>query len=317
MFNSNAKAVSSKMKTESTSKTSVGMFSPNMKKVKDGKNYEAVIRFLPNLKSDGTIGDAFIKRELHYFQPEAFTNIVALPSDLKGYYDSFKEHGISNCPLNNAFWHFWRKGKDEGDANLYKNQMNGIKCNTSFYSYVYVIANETEPETVGKVLVYKFSKTIADKIQACLEGNVTKKLGQKVETDPFDLLEGVNFNLTLKKKGNTDWADYSDCQFDTSRSALPIDGVEITKADKERMKDLLLSRTVELESFLPKPLTPEIISKCNKIFESLTTGVNMFYKVPTRTADEMLDEPHPTSLGAKTITIKPGQSMSAFDDNDQ
>ena len=311
MFNSNAKAVSSKA-TE-TKVTNVGMFTPNIKKAKEGKNYEAVIRFLPNLKADGSAGDAFIKREQHYFQPEAFTNIVALPSDLKGYYDSFKEHNISKCPLEQTFWYFWRKGKDEGDAKKYQTEMNGIKCNTSYYAYVYVIANESEPDTVGKVLVYKFSKTVADKIQACLDGNVTKKLGQKIETDPFDLLEGVNFNLTLKKKGNTDWADYADCQFDTSRSALPIDGVEITKADREMVKDLLLSRKVELESFLPKPLTPEIIAKCNKIHESLTSGVNMFYK--TSKVEEMFKEDD--QIG-KTVTIKPGMSMmSSFDDDNQ
>jgi len=82
------------------------------------------------------------------------------------------------------------------------------KRKLSYYSNIYVVSDPTNPSNEGKVFLYKFGKKIFDKIQAAMQ----PEFQDETPINPFDLWQGANFKLKIKKVAgywNYDSSDFA------------------------------------------------------------------------------------------------------------
>jgi hypothetical protein len=142
---------------------------------KAGNGY-AVIRFLPS-KEDGNL--PWVKMYTHAFQGPG------------GWY-------IENClstinksdPVMELNRQLWNTGRDS-DKEIARKQ----KRKLSYYSNIYVVKDPAHPENEGKVFLYKYGKKIHDKILEAMQ----PAFADEVAVNPFDLWEGADFKLKIRK----------------------------------------------------------------------------------------------------------------------
>ncbi len=242
---------------------SKSLYKTDLKKVDKKKGYRSVIRFLPNFKKDGTIGQSAIEKITHF---------IDLPdSSLRGYYDSpanFKEKDN----LAKLYW-------DMKNSNNVVLQMNSKKIQYSkkYYSYVLILEDENCPELVGKIMVFQYGKTIKDKIAAESNGDVTG-----VKCNIFNLPNGKDFVLLVKETGiEKKYPDYKMSAFKPQPSPLqifkggsftpvPLKDGSIDEKAYDMVKAFLLNRGHDLEEFEPKRLDETQLNKINEICNILT-----------------------------------------------
>lgn len=222
-----------------------GLYRPKIGK--DKKPYVAKLRFLPNLKKDGTPGLNGLEKQFHY---------VKIPTnpELNGYYDSQRGiNGQRQCELGQLFWQF-KKSKDVDD----QDKADMIKLQTKYYSYVYIIEDKQQPELEGKVMIFPYTTQIANIIKEQANGD----LGEPC--DIFKLTSGKDFNLVIKAKGGGDGKNitYESSSFATNSTPFSlIDGTKFHTKDEngklkikpemnERLTNLLLERPSDLEDFV-------------------------------------------------------------------
>lgn len=99
-----------------------------------------------------------------------------------------------------------------------KKEASDRRRKLNFVANIYVISDPKNPDNEGKVFLFKFGKTIFDKI--------TDKIEPKFEDDKpifvYDFWEGANFKF--RKTIKAEWPNYDDCVFE-SESEL-VDGDE-------------------------------------------------------------------------------------------
>jgi hypothetical protein len=245
-----------------------GIYRPNLKNAKDKKKgYRSVIRFLPNLKKDGSLGSNAIEKMLHY---------VKLPNydELNGYYDSMKNFG-EKCDLTNTYWALKNSNSvvDQEKAEL-------ISRTTKYYSYVLIIEDENQPELEGKIMIYNFGYKIKEKIEQERTGEITG-----TPCNVFDLANGKDFVLILKEVGG--YNNYDSSQFKSDTSPMKIKGKDgdmkelptqeaeggllaIHEKVRDKAKEFLLNRDNDLEDYEPVRWDDETREKVNKIVSILT-----------------------------------------------
>ena len=245
-----------------------GIYRPDLKKAKDKKKgYRSVLRFLPNLKRDGTLGSNAIEKMLHYVKLENY-------SELNGYYDSMRNFN-EKCDLTNTYWELKNSKSvvDQEKADL-------ISRTTKYYSYVIVIEDENQPELEGKIMIYNFGYKIKEKLEQERTGEITG-----TPCNIFDLANGKDFVLILKEVGG--YNNYDSSQFKQDSSPMKIKGKDGTMKElptqendggllvihenvREKAKDFLLAREHELEQFEPIRWDDETRERVNKIISILT-----------------------------------------------
>ncbi len=250
---------------------SKGLYKIDLKKVDKKKGYRSLIRFLPNFKKDGTVGQSAIEKITHYI------DLPDYPS-LKGYYDSpanFKEKELDT--LANLYWEM----KKSSNAILWENSKK-IQYFLKYYSYVLILEDENCPELVGKIMILQYGKTIKDKIAAEKNGDVTG-----VKCNIFSLTNGKDFVLLVKQTGiEKKYPDYKSSAFkpqsspiqifkDNSFKTVPLnnDG-EIDEKARPIVKEFLLSREHDLGEFEPKKLDADQLNKIQEIRNILTNKTN-------------------------------------------
>jgi hypothetical protein len=241
-----------------------GIFRPSIKDAKDKKTgYRAVIRFLPNFLESGKLGEAAIEKHLHYVD---FKN----EPKLSGFYDCAKNY-TDKCDLCTMYWKL-KKSKNQLDVE----KAVLIKKTIKYYSYILVLEDEQHPEWVGKIMVYPYGFTIKEKINSERKGEVS---GEPCVV--FDLVNGKDFTLLIKAKGEN--PDYSMSQFgpktpiklynekNSTFVEIPTKNGQIEKAEvKEKIKKVLLSRTVNLSDHAPLEWDDEVKSKVDDILAVLS-----------------------------------------------
>lgn len=249
-------------------KNNDGIYRPDIKNAVDKKKgYQATIRFLPNLTQEGTVGQNSIEKFLHYADFKEHQG-------MSGYYDCQKHFPGEDCPLCKTFWAL-KNSKNEMD----KEKAMLINRSGKYYSYVMILEDEQQPELVGKIMVYPYGFKIKEKIRQEYDGEVT---GDKCTV--FDLAEGKDFRLIIKMVAG--YQNYDTSQFLANKTALKIKGKdgsfkEVPTVDnngkksidpklRDKVKEILLTREVELEDFNPKQWTPEQTDKANQIIGILT-----------------------------------------------
>ena len=145
----------------------------------------AIIRFLPAKSADEL---PFVKVYDHGFQgPTGKWFIEKCPTTLG-----------HNCPVCEANGPLWNSGIEANKEIVRKR-----KRRVSYVTNVLVVSDPKNPDNEGKVFQFKFGKKIFDKLMDAMQPPVDEK-GRPIDPDeqpmnPFDLNEGANFKLKIRK----------------------------------------------------------------------------------------------------------------------
>jgi len=239
-----------------------GILRFDLKKIKESKDPKSgisvLVRFLPNITKEGKMGAFAIEKSVHYVKLQNHP-------ELNGYIDSSVD---GKCPLKATYWELKNSKSviDNEKAEL-------INSSKKWYSYVQIIKHETEPELNGKIMIFPYGKKIFDKIEL-----------QKVkkEVNVFDWTRGKDFTIIAKEVGG--YVNYDSSEFE-EKSAIKIpssngDLKEVPTVElngkiiidpkfQDRVKEYLLSREIDLDSFAPKSWDVETSTKVDKIISIL------------------------------------------------
>lgn len=233
-----------------------GLLRPSLNEGKDGKR-ELIIRFLPNLMSNGKVGPTAIEKHIHY------ADFKQNP-ELAGYFDCLKNANIGKtCPLCDTFWNLHNSKNPE-----IQDKKKLISRSTKYYSYVLVVSDEQKPENEGKIFVFPFGFKIYQKIKAMKEA---KRKPCNVE----DLVHGANFELVIQEIGG--YYNYDASKFE-SPEPITVEGKmlevsadgKIPAAERDRVINFLKAKTHDLNSFMAADWTEEQSNKAQRVIAHLS-----------------------------------------------
>lgn len=153
-------------------------------------NGSAVIRFLPSPQGEDS---SFVRLWEHAFQGPGGWYIERSLSTL-GQPD----------PVGEYNGELWAKGVES-----LKDQVRKQKRTLRYVANIYVVKHTARPEDEGKVFLYKFGKKIFDK----LKDKMQPEFEGEEAMDPFNLWEGANFKLRIRKVEN--YPNYDKSEFDS------------------------------------------------------------------------------------------------------
>jgi hypothetical protein len=100
----------------------------------------------------------------------------------------------------------WNSTKD--DDSPARNQVRKQKRKMVYISNVLVIKDPAHPENEGKVKLYKYGKKVFDKLNEAMN----PQYEDESPFNPFDLWEGANFKIKVRKVDG--WPNYDKSEFD-------------------------------------------------------------------------------------------------------
>ena len=270
------------LKPEVTSNGDANLYKPYPELGKDGV-YKALIRFLPNIANKK-------KSKIHKYyvwlkDPVDNSNFVA------------------DCPttvgkksiLKDLYWKL-KNSPSAKDQELSKS----FSRKEDYYSLIQIVKDPNHPEYEGKIFVFKFGKKVSDMI----EQQIKPEYG--ASCNPYDIFEGKNFGLHVRKVG--DWNNYDLCQFLGEKEPIRIDGVPVEKTDEgqKRVVEYLKSGPQDLvEKYDYKEWTEEDREKINSIIRNLVPDGRIV-------AEILSDSPDSKKSQATTVTTK--KEKNAADD---
>jgi gp32 DNA binding protein like len=163
----------------------------------------AVIRFLPPCAGEDM---PFVKLYTHGFEGPGGWYIENSLTTL-GQQDPIAE-------LNRDLWR-------SGDEDL-KKQASKQKRKLNYYSNIYVISDPSNPDNEGKVFLFRYGKKIYDKIMDAVNGD---ELEKRAGFNPFDLWEGADFKLRVKKVEG--YPNYDSSAFDAPSVLCGLDDAQL------------------------------------------------------------------------------------------
>jgi hypothetical protein len=268
LFNGSLDSKMDFLNETSTTKNNDGIYRVDLSKCKDKKKgWRSVVRFLPNLTTDGKVGQSAIEKVTHYVD-------IKNPKEMSGWFDSPKNFN-EKCALTDLYYVM----QNSKNAILIEKSKQ-LKYSKKYYSYVLVLEDEQQPELVGKILIFQYGKTIKDKILAEKNGEISG-----VGCNIFDLSQGKDFVLLVKEiqTGDETYPDYKMSMFKPETTSLPMffkeKGVfknvplvegKVSPDVQSKIKDFLLDREHDLEEFAAKKLTEEQQAKITEICNFLT-----------------------------------------------
>ena len=164
---------------------------------KTGNGY-AVIRFLPSPDGEDI---PWAKLYSHAFQGPG------------GWYieNSLTTNGGKD-PVSDYNRELWNSG-NESDKDTVRKQ----KRKLSYYSNVYVVKDQVNPQNEGKVFLFKYGKKIFDKVMEAMQ----PEFEDETPINPFDFWQGANFKLKIVKKDG--YWNYDKSEFDSPSPLLDDD----------------------------------------------------------------------------------------------
>ena len=155
---------------------------------KTGNGY-AVIRFLPSPDGEDI---PWAKLYSHAFQGPG------------GWYieNSLTTNGGKD-PVSDYNRELWNSG-NEADKDTVRKQ----KRKLSYYSNIYVVKDQVNPQNEGKVFLFKYGKKIFDKVMEAMQ----PEFEDETPINPFDFWQGANFKLKIVKKDG--YWNYDKSEFD-------------------------------------------------------------------------------------------------------
>ena len=164
---------------------------------KTGNGY-AVIRFLPSPDGEDI---PWAKLYSHAFQGPG------------GWYieNSLTTTGAKD-PVSDYNRELWNSG-NEADKDTVRKQ----KRKLSYYSNIYVVKDQVNPQNEGKVFLFKYGKKIFDKVMEAMQ----PEFEDETPINPFDFWQGANFKLKIVKKDG--YWNYDKSEFDSPSPLLEDD----------------------------------------------------------------------------------------------
>ena len=164
---------------------------------KTGNGY-AVIRFLPSPDGEDI---PWAKLYSHAFQGPG------------GWYieNSLTTNGGKD-PVSDYNRELWNSG-NESDKDTVRKQ----KRKLSYYSNIYVVKDQVNPQNEGKVFLFKYGKKIFDKVMEAMQ----PEFEDETPINPFDFWQGANFKLKIVKKDG--YWNYDKSEFDSPSPLLDDD----------------------------------------------------------------------------------------------
>lgn len=172
------------------------------------------------------------------------------------------------------------------------------KRRLSYTSNVYVVKDPANPQNEGRVFLYKFGKKIFDKINDLMN----PQFEDEDPINPFDLWEGANFKLKIRKVEG--YSNYDKSEFDSPSALLDDDErleeiwksehslKELVSSDKFKSYDELkakLDRVLGLSEKAPSRPAPKPVIEEEEEDVPFTGGTSM-NSVPKPAADEEEEE---------------------------
>lgn len=181
---------------------------------KAGNGY-AVIRFLPAPTGEDV---PFIRLFTHGFKGPGGWYIENSLTTI-GQQDPIAE-------LNTRLWNSGVES-DKETVRKQKRQLN-------YYSNVYVVKDPANPANEGKVFLFRYGKKIFDKLNDLMNPSFE----DEKPVNPFDLWEGANFKLKIRKVEG--YANYDKSEFDSTGPLLDDDDkLESVWKQEYSLKELL------------------------------------------------------------------------------
>jgi len=220
------------------------LYKPYPENGKDGV-YKSLIRFLPNVANPK-------KSKIHQYyvwlkDPSDSSNMKALCPSTVG----------KKSILKDLFWKLKNSpsAKDQDLARAFSRKED-------YYSLIQVVKDSNRPELEGKIMVFKFGRKVNDMI----EQQIKPEYGNP--SNPYDLFEGKNFGLHVRKVG--EWNNYDLCQFVGDKMPISVDGETIEKTEEGRNKvvDYLKTGPQDLEKYDYKDWTDEERDRIMRIIKN-------------------------------------------------
>lgn len=183
---------------------------------KEGNGY-AVIRYLP---APGDEDLPFVMIYDHGFQGPGGWYIEKSLTTI-GQQDPLAEYNTQ----------LWQRNQP-GDREFVSGtpSKGGAKRRLQYYSNILVVEDPAKPENNGKVFLYKYGKKIFEKINEASN----PKFPDEKPVDPFDLWEGANFKLKIRKVEG--YRNYDKSEFDDPSPAVMVKKGGKIVPDEEAMQ---------------------------------------------------------------------------------
>ena len=233
--------------TEKKSYVDERLWKPNVDK--SGNGY-AVIRFLPAIEGEEM---PWVRVWNHAFQGPTGQWFIENSLTTLNQKDPVSEY---NSQL-------WNSGV-ESDKEIARKQKRKLQ----YFANVYIVEDTMNPENNGKVMLYRFGKKIFDKLMEAMQ----PEFADETPINPFDMWEGANFKLKIRKVDG--YWNYDKSEFESPSQLKPTDE--------------------ELEAIYKKEHSlAEFLAPSNfKSYDELKTRLDAVLSgtVATKTAAAMVDE---------------------------
>ena len=264
---------------QSTPRDDDGFWKPEVDKSGNGM---AIIRFLPAPNGEDV---PFVRIWDHGFQGPGGWFIEKSLTTLG-----------EKCPVSEYNSMLWNSGT-EADKTFVRQK---TKRRLSFVSNIYVVKDPSNPDNEGQVFLYKYGKKIFDKLQ----DQMTPEFDDETPVNPFDLWDGANFRLKIRKVEG--YRNYDKSEFDSPAALLDDD----EKLEEVWNSEKSLSDLVDPKHFKSYD---ELKSKLYRVLALDGGGT-----ANTVTADE-LSEPKPQKQrkAKQTTEEAPPWDESVSESNDE
>ena len=185
-------------------------------------NGMATIRFLPAPGQDGDDALPWVKIFSHGFQGPGGQWLI----------DNCLTTLDKQCPVCEHNSTLWNSGI-EANKDVVRKQ----KRKLNYIANIYVVSDPANRDNEGKVFLFKFGKKIFDKITEAMN----PQFEDEQAINPFDLWEGANFKLKIRKVDG--YQNYDKSEFE-SAAPLKSDDDELEKIWKSEhsLKDLIAEK---------------------------------------------------------------------------
>ena len=165
---------------------------------KSGNGY-AVLRFLPAIEGEEM---PWVRVWNHAFQGPTGQWYIENSLTTLNQKDPVSEY---NSQL-------WNSGV-ESDKEIARKQKRKLQ----YFANVYVVEDTMNPENTGKVMLYRFGKKIFDKLMEAMQ----PEFADETPINPFDMWEGANFKLKIRKVDG--YWNYDKSEFESPSQLKPTD----------------------------------------------------------------------------------------------
>ena len=247
---------------------------------KSGNGY-AVIRFLPAPKGE----------ELPWVR--VFNHAFQGPTG-----QWFIENSLTTLnqkdPVSEYNSQLWNSGV-ESDKEIARKQKRKLK----YYSNIYVVSDPANPENEGKVFLYSYGKKIFDKLMEAMQ----PAFEDETPINPFDLWEGANFKLKIRKVDG--YWNYDKSEFE-STAALAGDDAAL---------EAIYNKEYSLQEFLA-PSNFKSYDELKARLDAVLTGSVTTGKTAAQMVDEETKDFTPTFKSEPTpepVSVDDDDAMSYFE----